>query len=132
MLIESVDEEWFLNIIKLAYNTGMRQMEIITLRWQDVDFISKSITISNQVAISKSKKIRVIPMNGKVIDCLRLQSYESSGDYVFTYMEQQIKRDHISKKFKKHIRRLDINQSLNFHSLRHTSRSKRSLHLPCK
>ena len=55
-----------------------------------------------------------------------LLSIDSETTYplVFQYDKRAIKQDHISKKFKKHIRRLDINQTLNFHSLRHTFASR--------
>lgn len=124
ILIESVEEEWFRNIIEFAFNTGMRQMEIITLRWKDIDFESGHITISNHTTISKSKKIRVIPMNDRVRRILKLLKTNSCTEFVFTFEGTTIKQDHISKKFKKQVRKLNINQALNFHSLRHTFASR--------
>jgi integrase len=123
MLINSIHEEWFKNIIEFAYNTGMRQGEILNLDWKEVDMINDHISISNQSAISKSKRIRVIPLNRRAKEII-LSLQKEPKQFVFNYFGQKIKQDHISKKFKKHVKRININQSLNFHSLRHTFASR--------
>lgn len=48
-------------IIKTALLTAMRLGELLTLRWQDVDFENNLITVREE--ISKSKKTRKIPVS---------------------------------------------------------------------
>ena len=45
---------------------------------------------------------------------------EIGGDYVFTYKNQPIKQDFISKKFRKIVKYSGLNSELTFHSLRHS------------
>ncbi|MFI5323366.1 MAG: tyrosine-type recombinase/integrase [Thermodesulfobacteriota bacterium] len=68
--ILSLDEEkrllsacdtYIRNIIITALYTGLRKSEIISLKWEDVDFNSGIITIDQTNA--KSKKARRIPIN---------------------------------------------------------------------
>ena len=124
ILLDSIDEKWFRDIIEIAYYTGMRQMEILNLTWDDIDFDSEQIVISNRVVLSKSKRIRILPMSNAVKKIL-LSIYRCQTNLlVFQYERRAIKPDHISKKFKKQVKRLNINPSINFHSLRHTFASR--------
>jgi integrase len=50
----------------IAFNTGMRKMEILSLEWKNVDFSKKTITVSKERA--KSGKSREIPMNDIVAE----------------------------------------------------------------
>ena len=47
-------------IVILALSTGMRKSEILNLRWSDVDFFSKRITLNQ----TKNGEIRIIPLVG--------------------------------------------------------------------
>jgi integrase len=67
-------------MIKLALNTGMRRGEVLSLRAEHVDFVSRFITITKEN--SKSKKARRIPMNSVVVELLKDLAPEDGG-YVF-------------------------------------------------
>ncbi|MBK7105812.1 MAG: site-specific integrase [Ignavibacteriae bacterium] len=124
LLFNSVTELWFRDIIEIAYNTGMRQMEILTLNWNQVDLPNKSITLDNQNYINKSKRVRQVYLSKRACEIInRLYKFKNC-DLLFHNNFKEFKQDHISKKFKKHVRRLEINQSLNFHSLRHSFASR--------
>ena len=54
-----------------ALYTGMRQKEIYTLEWQNIDFNQESIMVINKIGfLTKSKKFRTIPLHKKLKDFL--------------------------------------------------------------
>ena len=61
-------DDWFKNMVALAFYTGMRQGEIIALTWNDIDFENKTINVSKRIkkgVIDKPKtksSIRLVPM----------------------------------------------------------------------
>jgi len=70
------------NIIITALNTGMRKMEILSLRWENVDLEKNNITI-NQTN-TKSKKTRIIPISSYLRKILLEQKLLCGGsEYVF-------------------------------------------------
>ena len=121
-LWSSIEQVWLKEIVLFAVMTGMRQGEILNLRWCDIDFSGETIQIQNSVSFKiKTGKRRVIPMN-KMIYVLLLQKHSiRSGDLVFTVDGNVIKREMLSVKFKRAIKTAGINNpKLHFHSLRHT------------
>jgi len=68
--------------------------------------------------ITKSKKIRTIPLNRTALEIIVRRS-KSSG-IIFTLQGKPIKQDTFVHIFKRFVRAVDINQKLSFHSLRHT------------
>ncbi|CAH0535368.1 Tyrosine recombinase XerC [Vibrio stylophorae] len=74
--------DFFEPLIIMAMQTGMRKNEMLTLRWADISFEERYLTIHSENA--KSKKKRVIPLNDTVFQMLldwRAQNPES--DLVF-------------------------------------------------
>lgn len=124
MLLGSIKEQWFKDIVELAYSSGMRQMEIITLRWAQVDLKNETITLNNHFVINKGKRVQTVYLSKRAKEILVRLFNEKNHDLVFHNNFKKYKQDHISKKFKKHVRRTNVNQSLNFHSLRHTFASR--------
>jgi len=124
LLIDSVKEKWFKEIIEIAIQTGLRQMEILTLRWSQIDLNNESITLNNFDYINKSKKVRMVFLTNIAKEVFQRLIQNKSCELVFCHNFKEYRQDHISKKFKKHVRRVNINQSLNFHSLRHTFASR--------
>jgi integrase len=59
-----------LEIILVALYTGMRKSEILNLRWEDIDFNQKIITILK----TKNKEPRSIPMNQNIYTLLAAKS----------------------------------------------------------
>lgn len=56
-------------MIHVAINTGMRQGEILSLKWKDVDLAKKQIVVRGENA--KSGKSRSISVNEKLVEHLR-------------------------------------------------------------
>jgi site-specific recombinase XerD len=104
-----------------AINTGLRQMELIKLEWNQINIEGKLLILDNRNHLTKSKKIRSLPLNQSAIKILekRIQS-RYKHTIVFTYHTHPINQQFISHKTKKLVRLSKINPKLNFHSLRHT------------
>ncbi|MCX5804136.1 MAG: tyrosine-type recombinase/integrase, partial [Proteobacteria bacterium] len=70
-----------LEIILVALYTGMRESEILDLRWEDIDFNQKIIIILK----TKNKEPRSIPINQTIYTLLAAKSkIRSISGYVFT------------------------------------------------
>lgn len=51
LLLDSIKNEQYKNMVILALNTGMRFGEIAGLKWEDIDFEEKSVNISRTLVI---------------------------------------------------------------------------------
>ena len=96
----------------------MRQMELITLRWNQVNLKSKIVILDNQTHITKGKKVRMIPLNSKAVGALTNRNKKS--ELVFTYKGKPMGQDFITHKFSEYVVKSGLNTKLNFHSLRHS------------
>ena len=99
-------------IIITALNTGMRLGEILSLKWNQVNFDADFI----QVEHSKSGKMRKIPMNSLLIKTLQ-NVKRNDREYVFMRNGTTIKS--IRTSWEKALKRAGI-QHCRFHDLRHT------------
>ncbi|HEX3034616.1 MAG TPA: site-specific integrase [Thermodesulfobacteriota bacterium] len=107
-------------ILITALNTGMRKGEIISLRWEDIDFENNLITVRQEV--SKSKKLRRIPINSTLRKVLLEQKLKTGwNDYVFLNPEGSPyqRSDSLKRCFEGACRRANI-KGFRFHDLRHT------------
>lgn len=111
-----------LPIVSLALITGMRFGEIAGLRWSDIDFNQRTITLLR----TKNGDRRVIPLTDEAAEifhkCLTFGS--SSNEMVFRSQRNTIteKKVSIREAFENAIKRAEIN-NFRFHDLRHTAAS---------
>ncbi|MBE0571120.1 MAG: site-specific integrase [Ignavibacteriaceae bacterium] len=119
-LLAVTEDDDLKDLITFAINTGLRQMELVMLEWNQIDFNSGILILDNQLSITKSKKVRNVPLNKSAFEILEKRKVNSQSARVFTYKGAGIKADFISKKFKKLVVNAEINGDFNFHSLRHT------------
>jgi len=92
-LVVAAEDEQDAAIYKVAAFTGLRQGELLALRWSDVDFmdgllhVRRSFT-GGQEKVPKGKRVRSVPMMPAVIDALAnlkdRQSFTKADDLVFT------------------------------------------------
>ena len=142
------DKTWKL-IIFLGGFYGLRRSEIIGLRWQDIDFEKKELTVRNTgiLSIVKGKEklvfqnitktknsVRTLPINNKLVELLIAQKniqkekeelFGNSDLVVTNELNKPFRPDFLTKKFKKIIANYNIDNFnklplIRFHDLRHT------------
>ncbi len=106
-------------ILITALNTGMRRGEILSLKWNNVDFDNSVFIISS--TNNKSKKTKRVPVNSrlkKMLLELKFQNQKKS-DFVFLGNDERPLKD-IKTAFQNACSRAKI-EGLRFHDLRHTA-----------
>jgi len=63
--------DYLKTVITMAYHTGMRKQEILSLRWPQIDMIENKITLNHKD--TKNKEGRVIYMEGDLLETIHLQ-----------------------------------------------------------
>lgn len=102
-------------IIILALNTGMRRNEILSLRWDQVDFESRTM----RVIRTKSGKDRLVPLNSSALAVLEERRQKAKGEIVFPSPKGGATIKAVRNGFEGACRRAGI-LGLRFHDLRHT------------
>lgn len=107
------------SIVITALNTGMRKMEILSLKWENVDLENKLITILS--TNSKSKQTKYIPINSSLRSELVKQRLKTGfNKYVFTtQLGENYKKADSLNSFKRACLRAGL-KNVTFHTLRHT------------
>ncbi len=115
-LLTVVDDQDYKDIIEFAVNTGLRQMELLSLQRQQFNETERLVILDNQNHTTKSKKIRTIPLNNRASEILNTRT----GELLFTKNDAQVSPDHLQDRFRKYVKATGIKRKLTFHSLRHT------------
>jgi len=113
-----VAADWLRNIIIFALNTGMRQGEILSLQWQDVDFIRGTLVVMT----SKNRERRTIPLNHTVFALLATKQAatgKKEGLVFTTSQETRLTPRLLVRAFCRARNRAGI-KDFRFHDLRHT------------
>jgi len=105
------------SIIVIALNTGMRRGEILNLKWKDVDFHGKVITLWD----TKNREKRYIPMNSTVWNVLFNIEKNPQSEYVFPGASPSghLGESYISHLFEATVKKAGLTD-FRFHDLRHT------------
>ena len=123
ILLKTIDDKDMTDLVVFAVNTGLRQMELLTLTWSQINFKDKYLLLDNQSHITKSKKVRSIPLNIKALQILNERQLKGGNNpdyFIFTFKGKSLSPCYISERFKKYIVKSQLNPKLNFHSLRST------------
>lgn len=121
LILQSIDDQYFRTIILFAYLTGCRLAEILHVEWSDIDLSNGVLMIRNKKDFTvKSKKERGIPLHTLLIDGLTNFTRRSETLLFSDLNGKGFRSQYISKKFKKVIRKLNIDDAVHFHTLRHT------------
>jgi integrase len=113
---------WLQEIIVFAINTGLRESEILDLKWSQVDFDRRTMIILEQ----KNRGVDTLPRNETALNVLlsKNEAEHTATGLVFTNpKKERIGTSHLIKSFHKAIKRSDI-AKLRFHDLRHTFASR--------
>lgn len=117
LLISNLNLQWMRDVCFFALSTGARMSEIFTLTWNNVDFVNRVATITNENA--KSGKARALLLNQDAIDLLRSLRFKNNSRYVFTRSTNKRLCDIDRRDFKNACSRSGI-ENFHFHDLRHT------------
>jgi integrase len=116
-------------IVRVAAYTGLRQGELLGLRWRDVDFVTgllhvQRAYVSRRTKTPKGKRVRPVPMMPQVVDALvRLKEREhftGDDDLVFcSTLGGHLDAWALRRRWYRTIKRAGLPR-LRFHDLRHT------------
>ncbi|MEO0210867.1 MAG: site-specific integrase [candidate division WOR-3 bacterium] len=114
-LIQELEQEpvWFRVIVIIALYSGMRRLEILSLKWSQVDFREGIIRVER----SKNEKPRQVPMHTEVKNILSMLQRES--DFLFPGHAKMGHIWTIDPRWRKLLKRAGI-RDFRFHDLRHT------------
>jgi len=119
------------DMILFAVESGLRLAEENNLRWSDIDFKNKVITIGNKLFKTKSKKVRRIPFNERMEQILlrnsgrQIKNGKIVREFVFVQKNgKQFKKDTVSKSLKKVIKEAGLPDELHWHCLRATAATR--------
>jgi integrase len=105
-------------MVIIALNTGMREGEILKLRWDQIDMKGKVINTINE----KTNKPKTVSMNETVYNLLNEKSkVRSMSGYVFTTgNDKMIHVRNMLRAWYKALKEAKIEGGLRYHDLRHT------------
>jgi len=124
-LSEAAKGYYIYPIIMTALHTGMRKSELLNLKWSDIDFDQRTITVQSKPDWhTKNYKSRILQMTPVLYDVLKNHSIEQLkiSEYVITYKGEKL-RDGIKKSFRTLLRKADL-KNVTLHTLRHTFASQ--------
>jgi integrase len=110
-------------MVLVAVNTGLRRGELFQLRWQDVSFPTRTLTV--QGAGAKSGQTRHVPLNTEVVAVLKEWKPAAATDnaLVFPGAGESEPLTDVKKGWASVLVRASVS-SFRFHDLRHTFASK--------
>jgi integrase len=111
-------------VVQLAIHTMLRRSELLSLRWQNMDFSGGVIRVVNsQGEKTKSKRGRLVPMNSVARELLSDLRKKSEGDYVFMNKETGGPVTEVKTAFNNACAEAGI-KNLTFHDLRRTGATR--------
>ena len=118
-------------IVTIAAYTGMRLNEILHMKYSCINSGERIIEIINSDRFAtKTKKNRIIPVPDTLLESLEALFTDPENEtailvdpdsYIFsTDGKAPFNKSYITRKFKTLLRKLNLNEDLHFHCLRHT------------
>jgi integrase len=106
-------------VVVLALSTGARKMELLNLRWADVDFKRKTLTFRD----TKNGETRAVPLTGHALDVMIYHAQVRRIDTSLVFPnERGNKPVDIRSAWKVVLKRADIT-NFKFHDTRHSAAS---------
>jgi len=123
---KKIDEEFY-EMVLFTLRTGVRVGELKALKWEDIDFRNKNVTIKRSivngiVGSPKSNKIRTIPLAQDILEVLKAKKQTPNYSELFN---PQKSRFSLNRALNRICKKLNFGVS-SWHDLRHTFASKLS------
>lgn len=113
------DSPYLYLVVVLAISTGMRQSEIMTLSWSQVDLFRKQLILEK----TKNNTFRSIPLANLALDLLTKHLRERNPSTNLLFPGKNLNRPiSLRKPWKKALKAADIH-NFRFHDLRHSAAS---------
>jgi integrase len=110
----------FYHVACCAVYTGMRKGEIVALEWEDVDLERKLIRIERSgKGSTKSKKVRYVPINSRLLKVLLDLKSRNDGKLVFPDEKGRMRTTDFRGEMRKAANMAGL-KTIRFHDLRHT------------
>ena len=119
-LLLAAAPEHLARIILCALHTGMRRGEILSQRWEDIDFDNRILHVSHSK--TPEGEAREIPLTNRLYELLKANRQHRGP--VFTYDGEAIRI--VKTSWASSVRRADI-RHFRFHDLRHTANTRMML-----
>jgi len=131
LIISNIQHTKLRQIVTVGAYTGMRLNEILTLKYSRINLSEKIIEIINTGNFAtKTKKNRIIPIPDTLLEELNSLFFDKNNgtpylvdqdSYIFsTDGKAPFNKSYVTRKFKSVLRKLNLNEDLHFHCLRHT------------
>ena len=114
-LLATIQKDWLRDLVTFALATGMRQGEILSLKWTSVNLDNRMCWVNAEDA--KSGHGRAVPLNAEALALIQSQVGKHEK-YVFTRCGHGMKQLD-DEMFKRACRKAGI-ENFRFHDLRHT------------
>ena len=105
---------WLPQIMLVALRTGLRRNDILTLKWEQINFDARSIAV-----IQKGKRRLSVPISLDLIDALLNLAERTNSEYVFPNPLTGNPYGHFDKTWRKLKIAAGIPAHFRFHDLRH-------------
>jgi integrase len=102
-------------IIEMAVQTGLRQNELLGLRWEQVDLERREV----RLVVTKSNRPRVVPLSDRAVAIFVATAPIGPSPYVFTNPRTGQRYRNVRQSFQKACSRAGISD-FRWHDLRHT------------
>jgi len=117
--------DYLADIIVVAIETGMRCGEILSMRWEDVDFINRRVLLRH----TKNGDSRQVPLTSRAKGVFERLTSQNNHDLVFPFCRWAIRRNFaktVKHSAKAHKGVQNPFTDLRFHDLRHEALSRLS------
>jgi integrase len=120
-IIRGLPDEWFRRAVIIGALTGLRRGELVNLQWSDVDLERRLIRVQSRGDFrTKQGRRRIVPMNPYAHTIFVQLHDDRNGSYVLHEGGEKILDRRLTMKFRKHLRKLKMDERIHYHSLRHS------------
>jgi len=119
VLLNNGNNQDLKDVVLFTFLTGLRLNEVTNLSRNDINLESKFLTLNNKTHVTKSKRIRTVPLSIPCIEIISRRIKDNDNDFIFTYKGKQWQPITLQYNFKQLAKALP-SKKISFHTLRHS------------